>query len=53
MIRYWDHQDRKHWEIRLGPIMLDRRCNPRRPCSHHNWPKGYPHPVTLTIARKS
>jgi hypothetical protein len=53
MIRYWDHGDRKHWRVRLGRIRVQRWCDPKRPCSHHNWPKGYPHPVKFTIVRKS
>jgi hypothetical protein len=52
MIRCWDHTDRKHWEVRLGRVSLARWCK-GAPCSHHNWPKGQSHPVTLTIARKS
>lgn len=45
---YWEHRDRKHWEIRVGPIMIDRWCK-GAPCSLIGYTGK--HPVHLTIAR--
>lgn len=45
ILRYLYVQDRKHWELLLGPITVARWCA-GSPCSWHGY--GGRHPVRIT-----
>jgi len=42
----WYQMDRKHWELRIGRLVIERWCA-RSSCSWHGWTG--PHPVRIGI----